>query len=178
MPVLERYYQNPSQEKNWIDPTAAGIALQRIFELDPKRGRKARCGSVSRSGTMNGRRDRPRCDPSRSNVGLKLKLRGGWNQPLEGRLEPAGVGLPTQASSHASGHSAAQKWRPMNFFDLESMTCRNLKLQVSELGLGWLGAFFIQIGNRIMRSSMGSGVLACPHFLSIIPKATELTLKI
>jgi hypothetical protein len=40
MPVLERYYENPSRDRDWGDPTAAGIALQRIFEMDPARGRE------------------------------------------------------------------------------------------------------------------------------------------
>jgi hypothetical protein len=40
MPVLERYYENPTQGTDWIDPAAAGIALQRIYELDPRRGRE------------------------------------------------------------------------------------------------------------------------------------------
>jgi hypothetical protein len=40
MPVLERYYENPSQEKNTNDTSLAGIALRRIFEMEPKRGRE------------------------------------------------------------------------------------------------------------------------------------------
>ena len=40
MPVLERYYQIPSPERDRRDHAAAGIALQRIFEMDPKRGRE------------------------------------------------------------------------------------------------------------------------------------------
>ncbi len=39
MPIPERYYENPTQGK-WTDPEAAGIALKRIYELDPARGRE------------------------------------------------------------------------------------------------------------------------------------------
>jgi hypothetical protein len=40
MPVLERYYENPSRDQDSSDPSAAGIALQRIYEMDPRRGRE------------------------------------------------------------------------------------------------------------------------------------------
>jgi hypothetical protein len=37
--ILERYYQNLLQGNSRINSSAAGIALQRIFEIAPKRGR-------------------------------------------------------------------------------------------------------------------------------------------
>ena len=48
MPVLERYYENPSRDRDWGDPTAAGIALQRIFEMDPARGRELMLKEIAR----------------------------------------------------------------------------------------------------------------------------------
>jgi hypothetical protein len=39
VPVLERYYENPLQKKGTYNPTIGGVALQRVYELDPKRGR-------------------------------------------------------------------------------------------------------------------------------------------
>ncbi len=40
MPVLERYCENPTQGKDSINPTAAGLALRRIYELNPQCGRE------------------------------------------------------------------------------------------------------------------------------------------
>ena len=37
MPVLERYYENPTQEKNTNDTNLAGTALKRILEMEPTR---------------------------------------------------------------------------------------------------------------------------------------------
>jgi hypothetical protein len=47
MPVLERYYQNPSREPDSFNPTAAGSALKRIYEMDPKRGRELMLKEIS-----------------------------------------------------------------------------------------------------------------------------------
>jgi hypothetical protein len=40
MPILERYCENPTEEKGVFDLTGAGAALRRLFEMDPKRGRE------------------------------------------------------------------------------------------------------------------------------------------
>jgi hypothetical protein len=40
LPVLEQFYARPSQEKDTYNPTIGGVALQRVYELDPKRGRE------------------------------------------------------------------------------------------------------------------------------------------
>jgi hypothetical protein len=40
LPVLERYCENPMEEKGVFDLTVASAALKRLFEMDPKRGRE------------------------------------------------------------------------------------------------------------------------------------------
>ncbi|HTY63084.1 MAG TPA: hypothetical protein VMG30_12620 [Acidobacteriota bacterium] len=40
LPVLERYCENPTEEKGVFEQTRAGAALKRLFEMDPKRGRE------------------------------------------------------------------------------------------------------------------------------------------
>lgn len=40
MPVLERYCENPTEEKGVFNLTGADAALKRLFEMDPKRGRE------------------------------------------------------------------------------------------------------------------------------------------
>jgi hypothetical protein len=39
-PVLKRYYENPTKEKDVYNPTLAGTALKRILEMEPERGRE------------------------------------------------------------------------------------------------------------------------------------------
>jgi len=48
MPVLERYYEHPTQEKGTFNPFAAGVVLRRIYELNPPRGRELILKEIAR----------------------------------------------------------------------------------------------------------------------------------